>query len=136
MAETGVTDFKSQKKLVETLKSEWKLMWSERFDDKPRAEGVSMDSYQNLGVERGTIIHATRDFKALNFTDILLQHKVEQPHRFIQPDQGVGGWGKFIKKEITNSAQNSKHTAVESNCIKKKSNKPQSKSSGGWLHVT
>ena len=60
-----IVDFKSQKKFVDSLKSEWNLMWIERFNDKPKAEGVSMDNYLNVGVERGTIIHATRDFKAL-----------------------------------------------------------------------
>ena len=34
-----------QKKLVEKLKVQWKLLWSERFDDKVRAEGVSMSDY-------------------------------------------------------------------------------------------
>ena len=34
-----------QKKLVEELKVQWKLLWSERFDDKVRAEGVSVNDY-------------------------------------------------------------------------------------------
>lgn len=134
-SKTMTVDFKSQKKFVDSLKSEWNLMWSERFDDKPKAEGVSMDNYTNLGVERGTIIHATRDFKALNFKDILEQHKVEQPDRFIQPNPSVGGWGKFIKKEITGSAHHSKYT-TDCNCAKKKSDRPQNKKSSGWLHMS
>jgi hypothetical protein len=39
----------------------------ERFDDKTKAEGVSVANYSSLKVERGTVIHATRDFKPLNF---------------------------------------------------------------------
>ena len=58
--------FETQKKLVEALKTQWKLMWSERFDDKVVAEGVSANDYDILQVERGLIIHATREFKALN----------------------------------------------------------------------
>lgn len=109
-------------------------MWSERFEDKPKAEGVSMDDYNNLGVERGTIIHATRDFKALNFKDILEQHKVKQPDRFIQPDPSVGGWGKFIKKEITSPTAHNNKRAFEHKSIKKKSSGQQSRRSSGWLH--
>ena len=91
--------FEAQKKLVEELKGEWKLMWSERFNDKVKAEGVSVANYSSLSVEQGTVIHATRDFKALNFKEILEQHKVEQPERFIQPNPEVGGWNKFIKQK-------------------------------------
>ena len=76
---------KAQKELVES-KVEWKLMWSKRFDDKVRAEGVSANDYTSLDLERGTIIHATRDFKALNFKEILEQHMVEDPDRYVQPN--------------------------------------------------
>ena len=48
---------KAQKELVEKLKVQWKLLWSERFNDKVRAEGVSVSDYASLSVERGTIIH-------------------------------------------------------------------------------
>jgi hypothetical protein len=61
---------------------------------------VSLNSYERLEIERGTIIHATRDFKALNFKEILEQHKVEQPDRFISPHPSVGGWNKFVKTQI------------------------------------
>ena len=72
-------------------------MWSERFDDKVRAEGVSVSNYTCLRVEQGTIIHATKDFKALNFKEILKEHLVENPDRYIEPSNSIGGWNKFIK---------------------------------------
>ena len=81
---------KVQKELVEKLKVQWKLLWSERFNDKVRAEGVSVSNYASLHVERGTIIHATRDFRVLNFKEILEQHMVEDPERFVQPNVDVG----------------------------------------------
>jgi hypothetical protein len=129
---TFQSDFKTQKLFVDSLKTEWKQMWNERLDDKPKAEGVSMDNYKNLGVERGTIIHATRDFKVLNFSDILQQHKIKQPQRYLQPNPSMGGWSKFIKKEITSPLNDNKLTAKQ-NTTKKKNHQQQSKSSG-WLH--
>ena len=92
---------KAQKELVEKLKVQWKLLWSERFNDKVRAEGVSVSDYASLNVERGTIIHATRDFKALSFKEILEQNVVENLDRVVQPDVDVGGWNKFVKTKIT-----------------------------------
>lgn len=108
-------------------------MWTERFHDKPRAEGVTVSNYDSLGVERGTVIHATRDFKALNFKEILEEHKVEQLGRFIQPHPSVGGWNKFIKTKITNSAQQSKRITFDI-AVKKSGGQPKKKGCG-WLHA-
>jgi len=129
----------AQKKLVEALKAQWKLMWSERFDDKLAAEGVSANDYDILQVERGLIIHATRNFKALSFKDILQQKMVENPERFIPPNVHVGGWNKFIKTEIaTNRTQRKKHsTSDTSEKSAGKQTAQQSKKGGrGWLHTT
>ncbi len=93
---------KVQKELVDQLKVEWKLLWSECFNDRVRAEDISVKDYQSLLVERGTIIQATRNFKVLAFREILEEHMIENPDRYIQPDAKVGGWHKFIKTEITN----------------------------------
>ena len=110
-------------------------MWSERFNDKVRAEDVSVSDYASLHVERGTIIHATRDFKALNFKEILEQHKVENPDRFVQPDVRLGGWSKFVKANITgHSFQRNKRAAEY---VPKKREAQQPKKGGrGWLHAT
>jgi hypothetical protein len=126
---------KAQKELVETLKVQWKLLWNERFNDKLRAEGVSEKDYEMLKVERGTVITATRDFKVLNFKDILEKHLIEQPDRFIQPNVNVGGWNQFVKTKInTQKSQKSNPTLRET------SNKPMTsqsqKSRRGWLHAT
>ena len=125
---------KAQKQLVEDLKVQWRLLWSERFDDKVKAEGVSVDDYESLFVEQGTVIHATKDFKPLNFKDILQHHQVENPERYIQPTVEVGGWNKFIKTELT--GQRIKKSNVQPQNIKK-TNKQKSKKGGrGWLHIT
>ncbi|MGD0645453.1 MAG: hypothetical protein ABSA75_11160 [Candidatus Bathyarchaeia archaeon] len=126
---------KAQKELVEKLKVQWKLLWSECFNDKTRAEGVSVSDYTFLRVERGTIIHATRDFKALSFKEILEQHMVEDSNRFVQPDVNVGGWNKFVKTKITGRGpQRNKHAM---SYVPNKREVQQPKKGGrGWLHAT
>jgi hypothetical protein len=128
---------KAQKKLVEELKVQWKLLWSERFDDKERAEGISVGDYSLLRVERGTIIHATRDFKALSFKEILEQHMVENPDRFVQPETNVGGWTRFIKKEITNQSPQKSKRLASYIAEKPDARVPQQlkKRGRGWLHT-
>lgn len=125
---------KEQKKLVEELKAQWKLLWSERLNDRVRAEDISVANYASLRVERGTIIHATRDFKPLNFKEILSQHMVENPDRFVQPDYRLGGWNKFVKTEIT-SRQHPKSCAL-AYAPKKSAGKQPKKGGRGWLHTT
>jgi hypothetical protein len=130
--DTAENKAKAQKKLVEELRVQWKLLWSERLNDHIRAEDISIATYESLGVERGTIIHATRDFKPLNFKEILETHLVENPDRYIQPDCRTGGWGKFVKTEITN--KKTVHAAV--NAPKKPESKQPKKGGRGWLHKT
>ena len=137
--ESRESRYKAQKKLVEELKAQWRLMWNERFDDKLRAEEVSVSDYKILRVERGTVIHATRDFKALNFKEILKQQLIEEPDRFIQPDAHVGGWTKFIKTKITiHKPQRSKNIAsyIAENHPNKRNVQQPKKGGRGWLHVT
>ena len=85
--------------MVEEIKIQWKSLWQQRVDDKVRAEGIATEDYTKLFVEKGTIIHATRNFKALSFKEILKQNQVENPEKFVQPSPRVGGWTKFIKDQ-------------------------------------
>jgi hypothetical protein len=124
----------SQKETVESLKVEWKKLWKERVDDRLRAEGIAMADYCQLFVEKGTIIHATRDFKALNFKEILEQHQIANADRFVSPDPHIGGWNRFIKVNIRNQ-RSSKNRRAELNYYEKKREKQQPKKGGrGWLH--
>jgi hypothetical protein len=124
----------SSKELADALKIEWRKLWQERVDDKLRAEGVATSDYCDLFVEKGTIIHATRDYKALNFKDILKQHQVANPERFITPDPQVGGWHKFIKTSITNQPSRKKSRAELYREEKREKQKPK-KGGRGWLHL-
>ena len=122
------------KKMVDELRVQWKRLWQERVDDKVRAEGVATANYRDLFVEQGTIIHATRNFKALNFKEILEHHKVENAERYIPPDPHIGGWTKFIKTNLTNPRPR-KHRRADLYHDEIKSEKLQPKKGGrGWLH--
>ncbi len=125
----------AQKELVEKLKTQWKLLWSERFNDKVLAEGVSVCDYATLKVERGTVIHATKDFKALSFKEIVEQNVVENLDRVIQPNVQVGGWSKFVKTEII-GPRSQKNTRTLQDVPVKRSVKQPKKGGRGWLHVT
>jgi hypothetical protein len=124
---------KAQKQLVDELKVQWKLLWSERFDDRVKAEGISVNDYESLFVEQGTVIHATKDFKPLNFKDILQHHMVENPERYIQPNVEVGGWNKFIKTELT--GQRIKKSNTRPQDIRKPKGQKLKKGGRGWLHA-
>ena len=127
----------AQKQLIEELKVQWKLLWSERFDDRVRAEGVSVNDYAILDVEKGTIIHATKDFKILNLRQILEKYKVENADRYIQPDVNVGGWNKFIKTEINvKPKKGSRAAAYIADKSPPKKSQQTKKGGRGWLHST
>ncbi|XHH09309.1 MAG: hypothetical protein ACFCUE_01410 [Candidatus Bathyarchaeia archaeon] len=124
----------NQKELIEELKLEWKKLWRERRDDKVRAEGIAVTDYSQLFVDKGTIIHATRAYKALNFKEILDQHQVENAERYVPPDRFVGGWNKFVKNNISNKpSSNRRHDFVVD---EKKVCKQPKKGGRGWLHVS
>lgn len=124
----------NQKELVDELKVEWKKLWRERLDDKVRAEGVAITDYSALFVDKGTIIHATRDFKALNFKEILEQYEIIDTERYVPPDRFVGGWTKFVKSNIVTKPKLEKKRAENSVGDKKVKQQPK-KGGRGWLHV-
>ena len=123
----------TEKEMVEEIKIQWKCLWQQRVDDKVRAEGIATNDYTKLFVEKGTIIHATRNFKALSFKEILEHNRVENPEKFIQPSPHVGGWSKFIKTSITgNKPQRHKRALLY---VEPEKVKQQPKKGGrGWLH--
>ena len=124
----------TQKEMVEQLKVEWIRLWQERVDDKIRAEGIATADYCDLFVEKGTIIHATKDYKALNFREILEQHQIANVDRLVSPNPQIGGWTKFIKLNIT-SQRIWKKRRAELYCDEKKEKQQLKKGGRGWLHV-
>jgi hypothetical protein len=122
------------KEMVDELKVQWRRLWQERVDDKIRAEGVATADYCDLFVEKGTIIHATKDYKALNFREILEQHQIANVDMFVLPNPQIGGWTKFIKLNITNQRPRKKRRA-ELYCNEKKEKQQPKKGGRGWLHL-
>jgi len=124
-----------QKECVDEIRIEWKRLWRERVDDKVRAEGIAIDDYSTLFIDKGTIIHATRDFKALNLKEILDQHEVNNPERYIPPDPHVGGWTKFVKDNIPQKRRVDHKRSAEFYCVEKKEKQQLKKNGRGWLHL-
>jgi len=124
----------NQKEMVDSLRIQWKRLWQERVDDKIRAEGIATADYCDLFVEKGTIIHATRNFKALSFKEVLEQHEVTNLDRVLPPDPQIGGWNKFIKTNITNQRPRKKRRAELYYDEKKEKQQPK-KGGRGWLHI-
>ena len=122
-----------QKDIVEKLKTQWKRLWLERLDDKVRAEGVAINDYSCLFVEKGTVIHATRDYKAVTLRDILEKHQILNSDKYFPTNPTVGGWKKFVKTNI--SSHHSKKTKQKNFYSFTKSKQQQTRKSGrGWLH--
>lgn len=122
-----------QKQLVDQLKIQWKELWQNRIDDKIRAEGVATADYMTLFIDKGTIIYATRDFKALSFKKILEQNEIDNTEKYVPPNPQVGGWTKFVKTNITN--QGSKRNRRAATYVFMKKEKQQLKKGGrGWVH--
>jgi len=115
------------------VKGEWVHMWRERFDDRVRAEGVAVQDYPLLFMDRGYVIFASRDARAPSFLEIV---EVWASRGFVYaPDPNVGGWGKFIRTELRKAAH-SRARLFEDSKARIKGEKQQLKKSGrGWLHI-
>jgi hypothetical protein len=123
----------AQKQMVDEIKTQWRSLWHERVDDKVRAEGVASSDYSRLFVEKGTIIHATRKFKALSFKEILEQNQVLNAERFVPLSPHVGGWNKFIKTSFyVKMPQGHKRSLLY---VEPEKVRQQPRKGGrGWLH--
>lgn len=124
-----------EKIVVEELKAEWKRLWTERIDDKVRAEGIASSDFSGLFVERGTVIFATRNFRLLSFRDVLELHGIVDAGRLVPPDHRVGGWGKFVRSTVAGRTLSGRVRRAAS-YMAEKSEKQQLKKGGrGWVHL-
>jgi len=120
---------------VEQLKIEWKRLWTEHFNDKVRAEGIAIEDYPGLFVEKGTVVFATRDSKLLTFRGILEEHGIGDVHRFVSPAPEVGGWGKFIRASGVSIRPRNRSWRATGYVIQEEKKPQQLKKGGrGWLH--
>ncbi len=125
----------NQRELVDNLKAQWKRLWQERLADRIRAEEVAVSTYNQLFIDKGTVIHATRDYKALNFKDILEKNAILQPERYNPPDPQIGGWTKFAKTHITNQQTKTKQTQKQPALNGRRKKRQLKKNGRGWLHI-
>ena len=118
---------------AEEVKVEWKLLWQQRIDDKARAEAMADQCFPLLGVERGTVIAASRDFKELNLKAILRSHNILNFEQFVNPDPRVGGWAKFARTVLNKQTRLQQYRFE--NQPEHPGKKGQLKKGGrGWLH--
>ncbi len=116
-------------KFISELKKEWRTLWDDRFDDRVRAEGIANQDYPRLHVERGLVITATRDFKSLDFVEILHSHNVIS-------NPSVGGWGKFIRDSISKKKLSTKRGRSVPSEPERVGEQQRKKGGRGWLHLS
>jgi hypothetical protein len=114
------------------LKEEWGLLWKERFDDRVKAEGVSVRDYPLLFMSRGHIIFASRDAKAPSFSQIV--EAWASQGLVYSPDPDVGGWGKFVRMELNRVTRSRARALVNGQCKSQKERQHLKKGGRGWLH--
>jgi hypothetical protein len=121
------------KEFVEDLRIEWKSLWQNRIDDKVRAEGIAKQDYTKLLIEQGTVIQATRDYKHLEFFDIVEKYLGCETTKAVPPNSTIGGWGKFVRNNIQKQKSRTKRYAPVKHIPKK--GQQQKKGGRGWLHT-
>ena len=123
------------KEFVDELRVDWKDLWRNRLEDKVRAEGIAKQEYSKLFVEQGTVIMATRDFKPIEFFDIVQEYLKADAEKAVPINSTIGGWGKFIRNDIRKTRSNTTRRAAPPK-PKRKKGQQQKKGGRGWLHVT
>lgn len=121
------------KEFVDELRTDWKHLWRNRLDDKVRAEGIAKQDYSKLFVERGTVIMATRDYKPLEFFDIVKEYLEFDAEKAVPPNSAIGGWGKFIRNNIRKQKKPTRRFSPPKPTRKK--DHQQKKGGRGWLHA-
>ena len=123
------------KEFVDEVKGQWKLLWRERIDDKVRAEGIANQDYSMLFVEQGLVVVATRDYKPLDFFEILQKHmSPEMIGAVVSPHPSVGGWRKFVKSFISKPKQFTRRGRPIPQEAKHRGKQQLKKGGRGWLH--
>lgn len=111
-------------------------MWCERFDDSVAAESVATKDYSMLFLARGTVVVATRKFKAPDFQEILDRHRklmgIERTDGYVNPS--VGGWGKFIRNNYKRSRFDSEGAVKPVETLKRRNMQQKKKGGRGWVH--
>ena len=129
MEASGVTD---REEFRGKIKAEWNLLWTERYDDRIRAEAVAVKDYSLLFVDRGCVVFASRNAKTPVFREIV---EAWATRGFVySPEPEDGGWRKWSRTELRKVVHKRARTYVDDTSNSKKG-KPHLKKGGrGWLH--
>ena len=109
------------------LKAEWAELWSSKYDDSVRAEGVSTSDYPELFVDLGEIVYATKDYRPLSFREILGRYFDSETLARIYPDPAVGGWRKFSRTHFPAKQRKRERPKIEIDVGQR-----QRKGGAGW----
>jgi hypothetical protein len=135
-----IADAGDWKSFVEVLRRQWRLLWRERIADKVRAEGIASKDFELLFLDRGTVIAATRFFKAPDFRKILEEYEAPYEVKVKQetPAPSVGGWRKFGREIAASQRKKRKGRRgmwpINGRINGQKGNQPLKKGGRGWLH--
>ena len=119
------------KELRRVLKADWARLWMTKGEDEVRAEGFSLKDFERLFVDKGEIIHATRDFKPISFREIFEKHVGSEAAGRVDVDPKAGGWGKFVRENFPVKTKPAKR---ERPTIKSDLSQQQRKDGRGWLN--
>jgi hypothetical protein len=75
---------------------------------------------------------ATRDFKPLEFFDIVQEYLSVDAEKAMPPNSTIGGWGKFIRKKIRTQKKTTRRYDPPKPTRKK--GHQLKKGGRGWLH--
>jgi hypothetical protein len=123
------------KEFVDELRTDWKDLWRNRLDDKVRAEGIAKNDYSKLFVEQGTVIMATRDFKPLEFFDIVKEYLELDAEKAVPLNATIGGWGKFIRNNVRKQKTTTRASRYVPPKKAPKKSQQQKKGGRGWLSI-
>jgi hypothetical protein len=122
--------------LFRKLKSEWRTMWHERFDDKVVAEGVAMQDYSLLSLGRGTVVVATRKCRRPDFREIVEEQRkilgIERTSGYENPS--VGGWGKYVRAHFISQSRPRRGRSFEPVSAGSVESLQKKKGGRGWVH--
>ncbi len=117
------------RELRRKLKADWAELWKTKHDDGVKAEGISTKVYTELFVDQGEIIHATRDYTPLSFSEIYEKHVGTEKAERIEVNPQEGGWHKFARNNFP-----AKQTKRERPKFKPDLSQQQRKGGSGWLN--
>lgn len=127
------------KNLVKELKESWVMLWRDRIEDRVRAEGIADKDYSKLFVEKGLIVLATRDYKPLNFKEIVQKYMTEDLYNSVSPSPSIGGWGKFAREVLNKQKSYARSARAQQSAPEKPllpENRQLKKGGRGWLHLS